>query len=87
MIEKHRANLSLQQRNDFQNYINYQREKAINRKTKDNESSKKLSNFDALEHVNLASKFTSGQPKPKSRFVKHIFDSEYVKPFENKRVI
>jgi homoserine acetyltransferase len=87
ILEKHRANLSLMQKNDFQNYLNYKKEKELQRSNKGSPFSMtaKTEMYDPTEQSNFDATLTSVRRKP--RMLKQLFDSEYVKPSENFRVI
>lgn len=87
LIEKHRASLGAQLKNDLQSYLDYQTQKG------DKGSSARKSGNAALNYdvnsvisMNVTTNSLLNAGSNRSRAVKQLFDSEYVKPEDNFRV-
>ena len=85
LIEKHRAHLGAQLKNDLQSYLDYSKHSKVT-------SPQALSSFDknkmeadiAHARSNVSTVSTTNR---KQHVLKNLFDSEYVKPEENFRVL
>jgi len=85
VIEKHRASLGAQLKNDLQNYLSYSRQKSPSSRTqvgpipKTHQTARSTVNANTLLNAR-AGKAHMGPLKP-------LFDSDYVRPAENRRVL
>ena len=87
MIEKHRASLGAQLKNDLQSYLDYQKSMSKEGKRPRGKDGAATMSY---EMASLPSSNVAGNTllvsQNKSRAVKQLFDSEYVRPEDNFRV-
>ena len=85
LIEKHRAQLGAQLKNDLQSYLDYK--SPISPKSQSGHhlaQSYDARSLNALSQVGVG---PTGSTIGKKRAVKHLFDSDYVRPEDNFRVL
>lgn len=82
LIEKHRATLGAQLKNDLQSYLDYSK----NSQVRNNSSAVGSFNDGASVKSFLRTGPPSTYSQNRARAVKELFDSDYVKPAENFRV-
>lgn len=83
-IQQERSRMNDQLKSDLKSFLTYQKNAKQNRKnclSVNSYTQDKISNFYAEENVPEAFK------KSQNKVVKHLYDSSYVKPQENFRVI
>ena len=88
LIEKHRASLGAQLKNDLQSYLDYQTAKGESKGSSARKSGNAALNYDvnSVVSMNVTTNSLLNYGSNRSRAVKQLFDSEYVKPEDNFRV-
>lgn len=88
LIEKHRASLGAQLKNDLQSYLDYQTQKGDKVGSSARKSGNAALNYDvnSVISMNVTTNSLLNAGSNRSRAVKQLFDSEYVKPEDNFRV-